>query len=108
MVIFILSSLCFFGGLETGFAVVTDTRECSLFQAGYECYCPPDTTLACENVLLPPSPSVSSSTFGSSPVGVTQSMLQVSGGDNSANSSTNVTFKDNFLKNIQVYFMGLL
>lgn len=35
-------------------------------------------------------------------------MLQVGGGDNSANSSTNVTFKNNFLKNIQVYFMGLL
>ncbi len=35
-------------------------------------------------------------------------MLQVGGGDNSANSSTNVTFRDNFLKNIQVYMLGLL
>lgn len=35
-------------------------------------------------------------------------MLQVSGGDNSANGSTNVTFRDNFLRNIQVYIIGLL
>lgn len=35
-------------------------------------------------------------------------MLQVGGGDNSANASTNVTFRDNFLKNIQVYMLGLL
>lgn len=35
-------------------------------------------------------------------------MLQVGGGDNSANGATNVTFKDNFLRNIQVYIMGLL
>lgn len=35
-------------------------------------------------------------------------MLQVGGGDNSANSSTNVTFRDNFLRNIQVYIIGLL
>lgn len=39
---------------------------------------------------------------------VSQTMLQVGGGDNSATSATNVTFKDNFLRNIQVYIMGLL
>jgi len=32
----------------------------------------------------------------------------VNGGNNSANSNTNVTFKDNFLKNIQIYMIGLL
>lgn len=37
-----------------------------------------------------------------------QSQLQVGGGDNSANTDTNVTLKDNFLRNIQVYIMGLL
>lgn len=35
-------------------------------------------------------------------------MLQVGGGNNSANGDTNVTFRDNFLRNIQVYIMGLL
>lgn len=40
--------------------------------------------------------------------GVSRNMLQVGGGDNSANGSTQVTFRDNFLRNIQVYIMGLL
>jgi hypothetical protein len=35
-------------------------------------------------------------------------MLQVGGGDYSANANTNVTFKENFIRNIQVYMMGLL
>lgn len=104
IVSFLLSSLCFLSGFDIGAAAV---RECPLVQDGYECYCPLDITLDCENVPLP-APSNSSPIPGSSPVGVTQSLLQVGGGDNSANSSTNVTLKDNFLKNIQVYFMGLL
>lgn len=35
-------------------------------------------------------------------------MLQVGGGDNSANGNTGVTFRDNFIRNIQVYIIGLL
>lgn len=42
------------------------------------------------------------------PVKVTQSDLLVGGGENSANGATNVTLQGNFLRNIQVYIMGLL
>lgn len=97
----LLWSMCFLGGFEISFAL----QECPLAQTGYECYCPSDTTLACYNVIIPSSwtaPSI----LGTQ--GVTQSLLQVSGGDNSANSSTNVTFREHFFKNIQIYFMGLL
>ena len=103
----ILLNLYFFGGLSTGFAAI---RTCPAPQDGYECYCPADETLDCGYIALPSSSSEGFDTFGSSQGGggVTKSMLQVGGGDNSANSSTNVTVKDNFLKNIQAYFMGLI
>lgn len=39
---------------------------------------------------------------------INQNDLLVGNGVNSANESTNVTFKDNFLKNIQKYMMGLV
>lgn len=39
---------------------------------------------------------------------VSQSDLLVGGGGNSANEMTGVTLKDNFLRTIQVYIMGLL
>lgn len=55
-----------------------------------------------------PVSSEPSPTYTNPKGGVTQNMLLVGGGDNSASSSTNVTFKDNFLRNIQVYIMGLL
>lgn len=42
------------------------------------------------------------------PTKVSQNDLLIGGGDNSATSATNVTFRENFLKNIQVYIMGLL
>ncbi|MDD5377194.1 MAG: pilin [Candidatus Gracilibacteria bacterium] len=51
---------------------------------------------------------VSSSSSSPQGASVTQTMLQVGGGDNSANGDTNVTFKDNFLRNIQIYIVGLL
>lgn len=34
--------------------------------------------------------------------------MLVSGGDNSANADVNVSFKDNLLKGIQTYMIGLL
>lgn len=79
-------------------------------QDGYQCYCPEDGS-ACYNVAPlkdVATPSVgSSSTLG--PQGnAMQTLLQVGGGDNSANNDTNVTLKDNFLRNIQIYIMGLL
>ncbi len=42
------------------------------------------------------------------PAKVTQNDLLIGGGDNSATNATNVTFRENFLKNIQRYMMGLL
>lgn len=39
---------------------------------------------------------------------VSQTDLQVGNGENSANTNTNVTLQENFLRNIQVYVMGLL
>lgn len=39
---------------------------------------------------------------------ISQSEMLVSGGDNSASASTSVTVKDNFLKTIERYMIGLL
>ncbi|EKD30044.1 MAG: hypothetical protein ACD_78C00174G0003 [uncultured bacterium (gcode 4)] len=39
---------------------------------------------------------------------ISQSEMLVWGGENSANASTNVTVKDNFLKTIERYMIGLL
>ncbi len=52
--------------------------------------------------------------FGSIPVTIyasnepviTSDLLLVKGGENSAESSTNVTIQGNFLKTIQVYLLG--
>lgn len=37
-----------------------------------------------------------------------QDIILVNGGDNSANANTNISVKDNFLKGIQTYMIGLL
>lgn len=52
--------------------------------------------------------SVFETSFAIESVKVTQNDLLIGGGVNSANSSTNITIQENFLKNIQRYMMGLV
>ncbi|MFA6090526.1 MAG: pilin [Candidatus Gracilibacteria bacterium] len=101
----IVLSIFLFSGMEISFAA---NRVCPAPQAGYQCYCPTDVTLDCG--YIPVATSSNPASFQSSAVGggVTQAMLQVGGGNNSANAGTNVTLQGNFLRNIQTYIMGLL
>ncbi|PIQ12169.1 hypothetical protein CO024_02040 [Candidatus Gracilibacteria bacterium CG_4_9_14_0_2_um_filter_38_7] len=98
----IIMAIVFFGHFSYAGAACNAVGECETFDGINT------ATISFDSSASSNGSSSSSAVGSQGSASSIQSLLQVNGGNNSANSNTNVTFKDNFLKNIQIYMIGLL